>query len=219
MTKKDEKSIVEIAEGTIEKFVEDWSRTPYAWESEADVHADLYGRICSALVQNRKKFSKQERDNYPFSKYGYEEWGKEKEDFKAVYCKPKVKGVRPTQYPDIVIYKKTTKPVSVDSRENEPMLWVCEVKYLTEWSSQFSRSKIKEDTKKLKHWLEQRVKVYQLILERGKRPESTKGYIRKCFENPENNHGSFLEKLRKKYKIPIHYHFIKYCVQKDINEN
>ena len=80
MNKKDEKSIVEIAEGAIEKFVEDWSRTPYAWESEADVHADLYGRICSALVQNREKFSKQERDNYPFLKYGYKEWGKEKED-------------------------------------------------------------------------------------------------------------------------------------------
>jgi hypothetical protein len=219
---KNEERIIAIVERVIKKFVKDWGETPYRWETEADIHAELYGRICLALARNRKKFSKKERENIPFSKYGYTEWGREKEVFKIVYCKPRVKGERPTQYPDIVIYKKKIKAVSVNTKKNEPMLWVCEIKYATEWSGAALPTKeIKNDIKKLKNLLGQRASgtgadnASYLILQRkrNKKPKSKNGYIKKFYSYQRNNIeknriGKILKNLNK--RITPHYHTIHY---------
>lgn len=141
MTKASEKEMVKIAKIEVEKFAKEWIATPYVWESETDVHSDLYIRIKSSL---RKKF--------PLVKYKYKGMAEE-EYFDWVYCNPKTytKGAKK---PDLVIYKDSGKKRSVGGRENYPMLWVCEIKYITNWSSLLSKESVENDIKKLKYLLE-----------------------------------------------------------------
>lgn len=135
-----ENEMVKIAEREIEKFAKEWMVTPYAWESETDVHAEIYMRIKLSL---RKKF--------PLGKYKYKGMRRE-EFFDWVYCKPKTY-IKGANYPDLVIYKDTGMRRNVGDRENDPMLWVCEIKYITEWSSLLSKESVENDIKKLKYLL------------------------------------------------------------------
>jgi len=118
MTKKDDKRMVEMAEEEIEKFVKKWEKKPYLWESEFDVHAELYMRIKSSL---HKEFPLEKSE-----KFKYKGMVK-KEHFDYIYCNPKTYANKRAKKPDIVIYKNTGKECNVGDRENEPMLWVCEI--------------------------------------------------------------------------------------------
>lgn len=144
-----EKKIVDIAEGEIKKFVKAWEKNPYLWESEADVHAELYMNIKSSL--RRKKFCPVETL--------YKNYMEDYEYFNWVYCKPKtyIKREKYAYYPDIVIYKQKNKKEirNVKEKENDPMLWVCEIKYMTDWSGLITEKNIKKDINKLKKLLKQ----------------------------------------------------------------
>ena len=147
-----ERKIIKIAEAEIEKFAKEWAKTPYAWESEADIHAELYMRIKSHV---NKKYPPAEH------KSCWKENGKIelfKEVFDWVYCKPKtyIKAMNNCCYPDLAIYKEKTSGHPIKERENEPMLWVCEIKYITDWSSLLSIESIENDIKKLTQLLNQK---------------------------------------------------------------
>lgn len=218
MSKKDEK-IVKSAEEAIKKFAEDWSKNPYIWDTEADVHAELYKRIYKRL--KRLGGVMKER---------YKEWDS-CENFSSVYCKPlvhrRIKGNKSDRiHPDIVIYKKT-KPLSLKeldkNKQNEPMLWVCEIKYSTEWGSQFLSENIKKDIRKLDGLYKQRKdkaingadNVHLLILERLKRPEMlNKKYKRQLFQKPRNTHFGKISG-ETNHKVKIDYYLVDHCLHKD----
>lgn len=158
MTKKDENKMIGIIEREIKEFVKNWKQKPYLWESEADVHAELYKRIKSS-INKYKKFRPRK------FKCTYEENGKRKEMpkkewFGWIYLKPhtytKINGTKSSYYPDIVIYKDTGEKHHVKEKENSPMLWVCEIKYSTEWSSDLTVASIRKDVKKLQDLLKQK---------------------------------------------------------------
>lgn len=148
MTKRGEIEIVRIAERQVNKFIKRWKENSYLWESETDVHAELYMRIKLAL--RRKKYMPVEMT--------YKKDMNGSELFDLMYCKPKiyVAGKKNAYFPDIAIYKKTQKKYSVKKRENDPILWVCEIKYATDWSSNFSDENIKHDIVKLGRLLKQK---------------------------------------------------------------
>ena len=139
--------MVNIAEREIKQFIKKWKKNPYHWESETDVHAELYIRIKSSLCKR-----------FPLKKSKYKNMVK-KEYFDWVYCKPKtsVKVDKRHCYPDIVIYKGAAHNEHNDNeREEDPMLWVCEIKYSTEWSSDLTVDSIRKDVVKLQRLLEQK---------------------------------------------------------------
>ena len=148
MTKKKEKEIVALAEKTVNKFVEEWERDPYLWDTEADIHGELYMRIKKALKGIDKKKIKGR----------YKEYMSKKERFNRVYCNPLtyVRGRR-NYHPDIVIYEDY-KFDNDDKRINEPMLWVCEIKYKTNWGCDQHEENRKHDKKKLRQLLKQNTK-------------------------------------------------------------
>lgn len=181
MIKNYEKRMVNIAERAIRGFVEEWKKNPYLWESETDVHAERYSKIKSSL-------------NKPIE-CKYEGYMEDDEKFSWIYCKPKIyiKGKTNYYYPDIVIYKKGLRARKVGKRENEPMLWVCEIKYVTEWSSMLSRANVKNDIFKLKCLLKQkddRIKGTDyaccLILKRCKQEKGRYRKIKKSVQFSRN---------------------------------
>lgn len=145
MNKKDEKEIVKIAECEVSKFVKEWEKDPYLWDSEADVHGELYVRIKEA-IKDRGFCSVTGR---------YKTYMSKKSRFDRVYCKPLtyIEGGE-RYYPDIVIYETVT--FNDDNKEkNEPMLWVCEIKYKTQWGGDQSEENREYDEEKLKQLLRQ----------------------------------------------------------------
>jgi hypothetical protein len=92
-------------------------------------------------------------------------------NFDYIYCKPKtdifIRRKKKTRYPDIVIYKGEFK-----NKGNDPMLWVCEIKYRSDWSSGISEGSVRKDIENLEGLLKQRRSgtgidhAYYLILQR-----------------------------------------------------
>lgn len=156
MTKTAEMKMVSIAQKSIKEFIKQWEENPYLWETEADIHSELYNKIKSALHNKGIK---------PKSIKGYWWWedGERKElptreRFDWVYCKPKtnVKGKNEYYYPDIVIYKDRENVRPNKKIENDPILWACEIKYATEWSSDITDKSIEKDGNKLMKLLRQK---------------------------------------------------------------
>ena len=139
MNKVIEKRMVEIADREIENFAKEWKRNPYLWESETDVHSELYIRIKKSLQK------------FPLKECRYKGM-KNKAEFDWIYCKPKTY-IKRANYPDIVIYKYSGKEQNIGDKENDLMLWICEIKYATDWSSSLSSETIKNDIEKLKWFL------------------------------------------------------------------
>lgn len=192
---KKEKEIIKIAEGEIKKFIKQWKKFPYKWETETDVHAELYGRIKSALRSYKPYLAK------------YDKW-KKPEYFNWIYCAPltyyESNDNKYRMQPDIVIYKRNKGVVK--GRINEPMLWVCEIKYKTEWSGDFHMGHRVADIKKLKTLLRQKNRSIKgtdyaccLFLTRKKKPKNDHLYKRRLTgEAPR-------EGRLKKYKYRIVY--------------
>lgn len=188
MTKTSEKEIVKIAEGEIKKFVKKWIKTPYAWESETDVHAELYMRIKSSLYRKGFKLNKCKYKNIVDAEY-----------FDGVYCKPTTY-FKKAKYPDIVIYKGVDKKYELGDRENEAMLWVCEIKYFTDWSSALYKEGVENDIRKLKRLLSLKEKgadyAAYLILQRTKKCKS--GLNRVLYRDLQLNKNNKIREILKK---------------------
>jgi hypothetical protein len=153
-----EKEMIKIAEREIREFVDEWKKKPYLWESESDIHGDIYMRIKNSL---HKKFP-------PNKKYKYKEKDR-KECLDWIYCKPPIvkaeKRKRRWCYPDIVIFKYNEE--NNDCIKDRP-IWICEIKYITNWSGTLSNG-VRNDIKKLERWLDQEYDVHYLILLRKRR--------------------------------------------------
>lgn len=145
MNKEKEKKIVKIAEREVKKFVKEWKKNPYLWDTEADIHGELYVRIKKSFKGIDKKKIK-----WIYGKYMCNE-----ARFDRVYCEPLtyVRGGG-NYYPDIVIYEDYASD-NDDKRINEPMLWVCEIKYKTQWGGDQNEEDWEYDKEKLKRLLEQ----------------------------------------------------------------
>ena len=143
MTTKEESKIINIAEKQIRNFAKEWKKNPYLWDSEADVHGELYVRIKDAL----KRFGK--------TPHRYRKYMNKEARFERVYCNQLTyikKGER--YHPDIVIYEGFGFNDD-DKKVNEPMLWVCEIKYKTQWGNDQSEINRKYDKRKLRTLLRQ----------------------------------------------------------------
>ncbi|MFA6217790.1 MAG: hypothetical protein WDL87_09105 [Candidatus Omnitrophota bacterium] len=165
-----EGKIIRIVEGEIENFVKEWAKFPYAWESEADVHAELYFRIKSLLRKN--KFRLQKYNAYrDLIDEEYVDW---------IYCKPKTYIKKKPYYPDILIYRNMGVKFSIKEPDNDPILWACEIKYITDWSSQLSKEGVRNDIRKLKCLLKPKnggaSRSCYLILQRKKKRKEERGY-------------------------------------------
>lgn len=194
MTKKNEKVMITIAEREIKKFVGEWEKKPYLWESETDIHAEIYMRIKKSL---RKVFPPKER--YKYEKKDNEEY------LDWVYCKPLITRSRKNQrkwyYPDIVIFKHNKK--NNGCVESKP-IWICEIKYTTEWSSGVSNNNIKNDGKKMQRLLKQKAddtsanQACLLVLKR-------KQWKSKNKQNREKWHRIEIKKILKGTGVKLYY--------------
>lgn len=192
MTKKNEKKMVKIADREIKKFIGEWEKKPYLWESETDIHAEIYMRIKKSVC---KVFPLKE-------KYKYEKKAN-KEYFDWVYCKPLIKKSRKSKwcYPDIIIFKYNKK--NNGCVESKP-IWICEIKYATEWSSGVSPDNIKNDGKKLQKLLKQRAdgaganRACLLVLKR-------KQWKSKSKQNREKENRIETEKILKGTGVKLYY--------------
>ena len=150
MTKNKNEAIVSIAEKTVKKLAKEWKKNPYLWDSEADIHGELYVRIKKAL------------EKFETVKGCYKRYMNHDACFNRIYCKPLTyieDGER--YYPDIVIYEDATFDNN-NEEKNEPMLWVCEIKYKTQWGGDQNEENRTYDKEKLQRLLRQRTntKIY-----------------------------------------------------------
>jgi len=173
MNKKDESIMTDIATRELKDFVKKWKKNPYLWESETDVHAELYLKIKEAI---RHKFP-----NLPRYKYEIKD---KKQYFDRVYCKPPIARLnnrkRILRYPDIVVFIAEEDPKKKDCIKDKPV-WACEIKYETEWSGLLSLEGVKKDIDTLKYlYAERNVKTCYLILRRhGSFGKSIKNLLKK----------------------------------------
>jgi uncharacterized protein with PIN domain len=131
-----------IAENEVKELVKEWKKDPYLWDSEADIQGELYVRIKEKL----KKFKK--------IKGRYEKWMNHDAHFNMIYCNPLtyIEG-RQHYHPDIVIYEGDD--FVDDDNKNDPMLWVCEIKYKREWGGDWEEKHRTYDKNKLQQLLRQ----------------------------------------------------------------
>ena len=184
MTKKNEKKIVKIAENEIVKFIKEWKKNPYLWGSETDIHAEIYIRIKKSLHKE-----------FPIEKYQYRGMKKE-ECLDWIYCKSPIgrvkKGKKICDYPDISIftYSKNKK----GDCAKDKLIWICEIKYATDWAGTLIVEHVKSDIRKLKYFLKREnrgaYKACYLILRRYHSPSE---FVKKILKN--------IKKLKGKLKL------------------
>ena len=153
-SKEKQEKIVRIAMAKLREFVKEWKANPYLWWSEADVQAELYIRIKTAL-KKEKFFS------VKFKSKNMEH----ENNFTRIYCTPPTyAGGEKYFRPDIAIYKS----LKSDEGNDPDMLWVCEIKYGNESRGYLDDEKLKSDHEKLKELFKKKKADYAccLILER-----------------------------------------------------
>lgn len=149
--------IVQIIQAEIEKFIKDWQQSPYCWNTEVDIQAEIVHRLSNVFgthkILEQKAFYKVmngESKEWVVYRRVSCEWPT------YYYCSKKNKKVR--RKPDIVVYDDLKDPENPPSNKdgvNDPMFWVCEIKYKTDWGGDQHKSNREYDIKKLKGLLRQ----------------------------------------------------------------
>ena len=160
MKKKEARHLVAIAWKEINRFIKDWQRSPYEWNTERDVQVEIASRI-------KRDYKSLKKHKYP-AKYpaelitkGYErgQW------WNRVCCEPPVyyvdkdDGKRHCCKPDIVVFdnlKDPNSPPDIDAKghktkKNCPILWVCEIKYQPEWANKRPDKRSNWDLDKIRY--------------------------------------------------------------------
>lgn len=156
---KQKTRLINIAWQQIEKFIKDWQKSPFEWNKERDIQVEITGRIKSAINRDEcvywanykgprkiKGFEKGQLSGRiccePLTYYRYR-------DGKKYICRP-----------DIVIFDSPKNPDLPEevwkNKKNEPMLWICEIKYRREWRADDSDRKGHWDLKKMKYLIKQK---------------------------------------------------------------
>jgi len=152
---KRENKIVSIISNVIEKFIRDWQESPFEYNTEIDIQAEIYSRIVKQLKLRKKLILELQYDYIKLQTYKGKMLSYRRASCEyPVYYKNKRKK---RCYPDIIIYRDISNPPP-DSKEgiNCPMLLVCEIKYETESGGDFKIENRQADVKKLKYLLKQR---------------------------------------------------------------
>jgi len=155
-------SMIDIIWNVTEQFIEDWRNSPYEWQTEIDIQAE----IASQLRQSLKN-----KDKLIMTVGGYEYIRRGKmQDYSRVCCEWStnydLNGEKKCCQPDIIVYEDTEDSNNLpdkDPKKNWPMLWVCEIKYQTEDKDVSKQSK-SWDTDKMVYLLKQNESRYGCIL-------------------------------------------------------
>lgn len=164
--------MIEIIRNIVETFIEDWRNSPYEWESEVDIQAEIAQRLRLTLKSAGKFISKA---GYDYIRNGM------LQDYSRVCCEPRIyyndsKGNRYWCLPDIVVYdciEDPNDPPDAVPEKNWPMLWVCEIKYQTEDKDTSKQNKA-WDTEKMEYLLEQKETKHACELHFDRRGKDTK---------------------------------------------
>ena len=182
-TKKQKKELVNIACEQLEQFIKEWQVFPFVWNKERDVQVELASRIKSAFREHRNRYWA----NYKCIRNkvdGFEHGQK----FARVCCEPLIyyknkEGRRKCCFPDIVICGAPGNPKNPaepwKNKRNEPIIWVCEIKYQREWRKPYSsEEEAVRDLEKIKSLLKQEdgTKYACLLIFSRTRAESGNGF-------------------------------------------
>lgn len=137
-------------QAVVEKFILEWLGSPYEWETERDVQVDIASRIKFIFKANNLHLLKAMYDG-------------KVQMYSRVSCDPPIyvkdlSGEKSFCRPDIVVYddiENCDSPPDAVPRINWPQLWVCEIKYQTEWAGDFSPANKQWDIDKARLLLQQ----------------------------------------------------------------
>lgn len=146
-------SLIELIYQEIENFIRDWQASPYEWNTEVEMQAEIYNRLVKKLISNLIQKAKYKVKDDRF---------KEGQNYRRICCEPLIfyldkSGEICHCFPDIVVYDDIDNPDSPPDFRGEanwPMLWVCEIKYQNEFSGGTSRDNKNWDSEKIKYLLE-----------------------------------------------------------------
>ncbi len=140
-----------IIQKEIKKFIKDWQRSPYRWNTEVDIQIEIVNRLSNvfkvhkileqkAVYEVMNERTKEEVTSRRICC----EWPTHYYDKKRkkVHCKP-----------DIIVYddlKDPKNPPSNKNGRNDPMFWVCEIKYKTDWGGDYQKRTREHDIEKIK---------------------------------------------------------------------
>lgn len=156
-----QKKLINIAWEEVEGFIKDWLKSPNEWYDELDVQAEIASRI--------KRRYKAKGQNTIWARYKDKRYGKKflKEGITMgrvvcehpAYYRPR-KGRHEAYRPDIVVFDDIKHPEhpkenQYQTKTNDNMLWVCELKYRPPWEPTYSLAD-KRDIDKLQKLLRQR---------------------------------------------------------------
>ena len=136
-----DRAIQRVARRTVERFVREWQANPLWWAAEADVHAELFGRL-------RRAYRAVGQDRLEGNYRWYSDRGIPGRQFWCrVACKPPVRLhsgriVRP----DLVVGQKIGDPSHPPDEKltgTWPLLWVCEIKCESLESLAYDRTKVR----------------------------------------------------------------------------
>lgn len=163
LTKRLKKKLVRIAWRQLEGFIMDWQESPYKWRSERDVQVEIASRIKSAYKEHQREYSARYTKNSRYRRFilpGFEKG----QTYSRVNCEPPVfqnkKGKEFIYRPDIVIWDNPKDPPEEQKTKNDPMLWVCEIKYRRPWKADDSERKHYPDIDKLRFLLKRKQTKY-----------------------------------------------------------
>lgn len=158
MDEKARKRLVNIAWKQLEAFIKGWQKDTYKWNNEIDIQVDLASRIKTAYKKLKK--------DTQWAKYKGVVNGFEKgQIYSRIYCEPKTfyeyaKNKRDICRPDIVIYNDIENPSSPKEpwriKQNDPILWICEIKFQPEWGNKRPNKRTNWDLRKIRYLLRQK---------------------------------------------------------------
>lgn len=156
-----QKKLINIAWREVEEFIKDWLASPTKWLNERDIQLEVASRI--------KRRCKQEGQETIWARYTDKRYGERflKEGItmtrvsceSPVYYRPR-KNQHEIYRPDVILYDDIPHPEKpfeehYSKKRNDPMIWVCELKYFPPWKSVY-HSTDKRDLDKLKKLLRQK---------------------------------------------------------------
>ena len=176
--------MIKKIETIVRGFIRDWKKNPYLWNNEIDVQIEIACRIKKALKHMGK-----ERIEAKYKGY------RTMEIFSRVCCEPpiyfKSQGKRKKCFPDIVVFDDipdpSKPPDEPDKKRNWPMLWVCEIKYETEWGGDFQKCNREFDQTKLKALLQQKDGTQYACILDLKRTQNTKKFTPTPHQSHQNH--------------------------------
>ncbi len=191
MVRREEK-IVSIVWDVIKRFIKNWQKSPYEWETEMDIQAEIYSRLARRFKLDKILKQKLKYDDV------IKQFRNRPQTYRRVYCAPQTyyktkSGKIEKCKPDIVIYRGDVDNPPPDNKKriNFPMLLVCELKYETDWSGDSLPENKRHDIYKME----------SLVKQRGNKIINGTEYaccLRFYRQKTESNHGESLKPKQEK---------------------